>query len=242
MTAGEQRRRWVLQAMGLTLWESRAGAPAPAPQPAPPPEVQPEVQPEPAADPDASAGSDWETLEAEVGACQRCGLHAGRSNPVFGVGARDARWMIVGEAPGAEEDRRGEPFVGRAGKLLDAMLAAVGLDRSTVFIANILKSRPPDNRDPSPDEIAACRPYLERQIELVQPSLILAVGRVAAQVLLASDQPLGRMRGSVHAYGQAAIPLVVTYHPAYLLRKPSEKHKSWEDLCLALRTADAGLK
>ena len=143
--------------------------------------------------------------------------------------------MIVGEAPGAEEDRRGEPFVGRAGKLLDEMLRAVGHERESVFIANILKCRPPNNRDPSAAESSSCRAYLERQIELVQPKIILAVGRVAAQLLLATDAPVGRLRGSRHILGDT--PLVVTYHPAYLLRSPSQKRKAWDDLCLARRIA-----
>lgn len=179
------------------------------------------------------AAPDWEELRASVAACTRCQLHRHRTQTVFGVGNRDADWMIIGEAPGAEEDRRGEPFVGRAGKLLDEMLRAVGLERSSVFIANILKCRPPNNRDPSADEAAACREYLERQIELIQPKLILAVGRIAAQNLLHSDSPVGRMRGRVHSLGKPPLPVVVTYHPAYLLRSPSQKRKAWEDLCLA---------
>jgi DNA polymerase len=141
--------------------------------------------------------------------------------------------MIIGEAPGAEEDRRGEPFVGRAGKLLDEMLRAVGLDRGSVFITNILKCRPPGNRDPAADEAAACRDYLERQIEMIKPRLVLAVGRIAAQQLLHTDSPLGRLRGRAHSLTSGQVPLVVTYHPAYLLRSPSQKRKVWEDLCLA---------
>jgi DNA polymerase len=152
---------------------------------------------------------------------------------VFGVGSPDADWMIIGEAPGAEEDRQGEPFVGRAGKLLDQMLLAVGQSRETVFIANILKCRPPNNRDPRPDEAASCREYLQQQIDLVRPRIILAVGRIAAQNLLGTDDPVGRMRGRPHDLD--GIPLVVTYHPAYLLRSPSQKRKSWSDLCLAKR-------
>jgi len=141
--------------------------------------------------------------------------------------------MIIGEAPGAEEDRRGEPFVGRAGKLLDEMLRAIELDRSKVFIANILKCRPPNNRDPLADEAASCRAYLERQIDLIGPRLILAVGRIAAQNLLHSDSPVGRMRGQVHSLNDGQVPVIVTYHPAYLLRSPSQKQKVWQDLCLA---------
>jgi DNA polymerase len=143
--------------------------------------------------------------------------------------------MIIGEAPGAEEDRRGEPFVGRAGKLLDEMLRAVGQSRDSVFIANILKCRPPNNRDPKPEESEQCRGYLERQIELVRPKIIIAVGRIAAQLLLATDTPVGRLRGKPHHLGKT--PIVVTYHPAYLLRSPSQKRKSWDDLQLAQRVA-----
>lgn len=187
----------------------------------------------------AGLAPDWNELQRTVAACTRCTLHRHRTQTVFGVGNRNADWMIIGEAPGAEEDRRGEPFVGRAGKLLDEMLRAVGLDRSSVFIANILKCRPPNNRDPSADETAACRGYLERQIELVQPRLILAVGRIAAQTLLHRDSPLGRLRGTVHALNNGHIPLVVTYHPAYLLRSPTQKRKAWEDLCLARQVVAA---
>jgi DNA polymerase len=142
--------------------------------------------------------------------------------------------MVIGEAPGAEEDRRGEPFVGRAGQLLDAMLRSIGLSRDTnVYIANILKSRPPGNRDPRPEEVGACLPFLVRQIELLRPLLLLAVGRVAAQNLLGTDMPLGRLRGRVHRFGELNTPLVVTYHPAYLLRSPADKRKAWEDLKFA---------
>jgi len=176
---------------------------------------------------------DWTELQASVAGCTRCPLHQSRTQTVFGVGNQHADWMIIGEAPGAEEDRRGEPFVGRAGKLLDEMLRAVGLDRGTVFITNILKCRPPGNRDPAADEAAACRGYLERQIELIRPRLILAVGRIAAQQLLHTDSPLGRLRGRAHSLDSGQVPLVVTYHPAYLLRSPSQKRKVWEDLCLA---------
>jgi DNA polymerase len=162
-------------------------------------------------------------------------LHESRTQTVFGVGNQNADWLIIGEAPGAEEDRRGEPFVGRAGKLLDEMLRAAGQSREQVFIANVLKCRPPNNRDPAADEAAACRSYLERQIELLKPKIILAVGRIAAQQLLHTDTPVGRLRGRVHHLGD--IPLVVTYHPAYLLRSPTQKRKSWQDLCLAMDVA-----
>jgi len=176
---------------------------------------------------------DWTELQASVACCTRCPLHKSRTQTVFGVGNRHADWMIIGEAPGAEEDRRGEPFVGRAGKLLDEMLRAVGLDRGTVFITNILKCRPPGNRDPAADEAAACRDHLERQIEMIKPRLVLAVGRIAAQQLLHTDSPLGRLRGRAHSLNNGQVPLVVTYHPAYLLRSPAQKRKVWEDLCLA---------
>jgi len=150
------------------------------------------------------------------------------------VGYQQADWLVIGEAPGAEEDRKGEPFVGRAGQLLDAMLHAIGLSRaSNVYIANVLKSRPPGNRDPRPEEVAACLPYLLRQIELLKPRLMLAVGRIAAQNLLSTDLPLGRLRGKVHHFGELNTPLVVTYHPAYLLRNPADKRKAWEDLKFA---------
>ena len=189
----------------------------------------------------APAGETWQSLAAEVAACTRCDLHVGRHCTVFGVGDPQARWLVVGEAPGAEEDRQGEPFVGRAGKLLDAMLRAVGLARQQVYIANILKCRPPDNRNPAPAEVAQCMPFLERQIALLRPSILLAVGSVAAQNLLATDVPVGKLRGKVHAFGAARTPLVVTYHPAYLLRSPAEKRRAWEDLKLARRVAGAAV-
>ena len=173
-------------------------------------------------------------LEAVVSGCQRCDLHGGRTRTVFGTGDTNARCMIIGEAPGAEEDARGEPFVGRAGQLLNAMLRAIGMSRDAVYIANIIKCRPPKNRDPKPDEMVACSPYLGRQISLIKPRVILAVGRVAAQHLVGSTAAIGRMRGQSYFYGRsddgARIPIVVTYHPAYLLRSPLEKRKSWEDL------------
>lgn len=182
------------------------------------------------------AQMDWEELAAEVQHCQSCGLCATRTQAVFGVGNRQAQWLVIGEAPGADEDRQGEPFVGRAGKLLNPMLLAIGLRREQVYIANILKCRPPENRDPAPAEAATCRPFLERQIALIQPRIILAVGRIAAQNLLDTDTQIGKLRGRVHRFGPTRIPLVVTYHPAYLLRSPREKRKAWDDLRLARRT------
>ena len=216
MIHSEHQRRAYLEALGIDVWLPRDQAdPEPGEHAVPPP----------------GDGLDWDSLRATVTACTACELCESRTQTVFGVGDPDADWMIIGEAPGAEEDRRGEPFVGRAGKLLDEMLRAVGQGRDRAFIANILKCRPPNNRDPKPQESAACRGYLERQIELVQPRIILAVGRIAAQLLLDTDAPVGRMRGTVHRLGET--PLVVTYHPAYLLRSPTQKRKAWDDLCLA---------
>jgi DNA polymerase len=201
--------------------------------PASPPEPAPV-----AAGTDAPADmpvSDWTTLNAAIRSCTRCDLHKTRTQAVCGVGAEQADWLIVGEAPGAEEDARGEPFVGRAGQLLDQMLLAVGLQRESVYIANVLKCRPPGNRNPTAAEITECTPHLDRQIELLRPRLILAVGAFAARTLLGVDAetPVGKLRGKVHAYGPQRIPLIVTYHPAYLLRRPLEKRRSWDDLLLA---------
>ena len=202
--------------MGIELWLPRD---------------EPDIDPPLEAPAPAAEALGWDELRDCVASCTRCELHQSRTQTVFGVGNPDASWMIIGEAPGAEEDRRGEPFVGRAGKLLDEMLRAIGQARKDVFIANILKCRPPNNRDPKTDEVGQCRGYLERQISLVNPSIVLAVGRIAAQNLLGTDSPVGRLRGRRHSLGE--IPLVVTYHPAYLLRSPSQKRKAWEDLAMA---------
>ena len=185
---------------------------------------------------------DWAALEQRVSGCTDCQLCNGRTQTVFGVGDRQAEWMLVGEAPGENEDLQGEPFVGQAGKLLDNMLAAVGLARGrNVFIANVLKCRPPGNRNPEPEEVAQCEPYLRRQIALIQPKLIVVLGRFAAQSLLRTTTPIGKLRGTVHSY--EGIPVVVTYHPAYLLRTLSDKARAWEDLCLAREVhARAGAK
>ena len=182
------------------------------------------------------ASMDHETLRAAVAACRACRLCETRTQTVFGVGVAHPEWMIVGEAPGADEDARGEPFVGQAGRLLDNMLASVGLSRTqNVFIANVLKCRPPGNRNPQQDEVQQCDPYLRRQIELLEPRLIVALGKFAAATLLGSDASISSLRGRVHriAIGAREFPVVVTYHPAYLLRAPQEKSKAWADLCFA---------
>jgi DNA polymerase len=181
---------------------------------------------------------DWEQLADAVRDCRLCGLCESRTQTVFGVGNRGARLMVIGEAPGADEDRQGEPFVGRAGILLNAMLRAAGFERGDVFIANVLKCRPPQNRDPTDEEAGRCLPYLRRQIELVAPEVILCVGRIAAQRLLDTDTPIGKLRGRVHELDGR--PVIATYHPAYLLRSPGEKRKSWDDLKLALGALAAG--
>lgn len=189
----------------------------------------------------AAATMGWDELREAVAGCRACGLCRGRRQAVFGVGNAQADWMIVGEAPGEQEDLRGEPFVGPSGELLDQMLRAIGLGREPgpperqVFIANVIKCRPPNNRNPDPAEVLQCEPYLKRQVELVRPKIILAMGRFAVQSLLRSTEPIGRLRGRVHRY--AGVPVIVTYHPAYLLRSLPEKAKAWEDLCLALDTA-----
>ncbi|MEL0082400.1 MAG: uracil-DNA glycosylase [Gammaproteobacteria bacterium] len=176
---------------------------------------------------------DWTSLRQQVENCRSCGLHQQRLRPVFGVGDEAADWLIIGEAPGQEEDQQGEPFVGRAGKLLDNMLTAIGLSRDQVYIANIVKCRPPGNRDPHLDEREACQGYLSRQIALLQPKITVALGRVAAHTLLSTDDAVGKLRQREFSHGQEGIPLVVTYHPAYLLRSPAEKSKVWDDLCFA---------
>jgi uracil-DNA glycosylase len=181
------------------------------------------------------AALDWEALEARVSTCERCRLCEKRTKTVFGVGDRQADWMLIGEAPGENEDKQGEPFVGQAGKLLDSMLRALDLARGrNVYIANVVKCRPPGNRNPEPDEVARCEPYLQRQVALVKPKLIVALGRVSAQNLLKTDASISSLRGRVHRYED--VPVVVTYHPAYLLRSLPDKAKAWVDLCLAQDT------
>ena len=232
MTTASQE---VLQELNLwPLWrlrsagENKAGPALPA--------VEAAVQPfAPQDRAERILGMDWDELKQSVSGCTACRLHESRTRTVFGVGDEKADWLFVGEGPGAEEDRQGEPFVGQAGKLLDNMLAAIGLTRDkNVYIANTVKCRPPGNRNPEPDEMAACEPYLTQQIALIKPKLVVALGKVAAQRLLGSDHSIASLRGKLHqAHGT---PLIVTYHPAYLLRNLPDKAKAWEDLCFAVRT------
>ncbi|MEI7463863.1 MAG: uracil-DNA glycosylase [Burkholderiales bacterium] len=260
------RQRTMLAEMGLRVWDapasqepgvaaSSAPVAAEAPPTSRPAEAAITAGPPPvasvpvaavAATPSAVAVMDWPALREAVASCTACSLCRSRRQTVFGVGHPQAHWMIVGEAPGEEEDRRGEPFVGRSGQLLDNMLRAIGLSRHAgdvpdparqVFIANTLKCHPPGNRSPLAEELARCEGFLMRQIELVQPRIILAMGRFAVHSLLRSTAPIGQLRGRVHRY--QGVPLVVTYHPSYLLRNLTEKARAWDDLCLALDTAEA---
>ena len=224
-----------LDAMGIPVWVRRRGAGAAAPSTRAPAGGE-RVD---SGRVEGSRALALETIDAQVRACRKCVLHRTRRQTVFGTGRPGVACMVIGEAPGAEEDARGEPFVGRAGKLLDAMLAAIGLARDDVYIANVVKCRPPRNRDPHTEEIDACSEYLERQIEAVSPRLLVASGRVAAQSLLSTTQPVGQLRGRVHRYGEAGLPVLVTYHPAYFLRSPLEKRKAWDDL-VRLRSMLAG--
>ena len=206
------KHKEFLAAMGIDVWVSRDSITSPLA---------------------ADEATDLPDLARTVAACARCELQTHRTQTVFGAGNPSAQWMVIGEAPGAEEDRSGEPFVGRAGQLLSAMFLAIGLPREQLYIANILKCRPPESRDPKAIEIAQCRSYLARQVALVEPRIIVAVGRVAAQNLLEKTTPIGKMRGQRYTYGDQEIPVVVTYHPADLLRSPQEKRKSWQDLNFA---------
>jgi DNA polymerase len=212
--------------MGITVWRARAGDARAAPS------GERAVSAVPCA-PRVAAGAAAGVLDelcTQVSECTRCELHQTRTRTVFGVGDPGARLLVIGEAPGADEDAQGEPFVGRAGRLLDAMLGGIGLARAEVYIANILKCRPPRNRDPRPEEVSACERFLKRQIETVAPELILAVGRIAAQNLLGVSTPIGKLRGREHRHPGTGTPVRVTYHPAYLLRSPLEKRRAWEDL------------
>ncbi len=262
----DERQRAMLGEMGIRWW-SPPSDPAPAPvgargRPAEPatggaaappqsPAVAPPMPPQPPAavaapvplQVSAVATLDWPELRAAVASCTACKLCEGRRQTVFGVGNPRAHWMIVGEAPGEQEDREGEPFVGKSGRLLDNMLRAIALTRGEaeparqVYIANTVKCRPPGNRNPEAGELAACEPFLIRQVQLVQPRIVLALGRFAVQSLLRSHEPIGRLRGRVHRY--QGVPLIVSYHPAYLLRNPEDKAKAWDDLCLAVETVAA---
>ncbi len=240
------RRALVLTELGLTpLWvRRRAALAAQETDPVQSAVIQdlpplPTAQAPPADDRGAQIGAmDWQQLKSAVAACTSCVLHKQRHQAVFGVGDERAEWLFVGEGPGAEEDARGEPFVGQAGKLLDNMLAAIGLKRGdNVYIANVVKCRPPGNRTPEPAEANACEPYLARQIGLIKPRLIIALGKVAVQNLLGTEATIASLRGRKHAY--RGTPLIVTYHPAYLLRNLTDKAKAWEDLCFAVDTMKA---
>ena len=258
--AWTERQQAMLHAMGLRVWApvladspAQPAAPQAGQPPLPParsaplPPIQAQVPMAIAAVADSSntlvASLDWPALRQAVVDCRACTLCQSRRQTVFGIGHPQADWMIVGEAPGEQEDAQGEPFVGASGRLLDKMLAALGLTRSQadpqhqVYIANALKCRPPGNRNPTPEELTRCQPFLQRQVELVRPRVILAMGRFAVQSLLASSLPIGQLRGKVHAW--RGVPLVVTYHPAYLLRTPADKGRAWADLCLAASVAEA---
>ena len=234
MKPQETTRRQYLEAMGIPVWVSREPDEPKAeavyePTCAP---TAPVIAEASVSDSDIDVGAlDWSALQATVQACTRCELHKTRNQTVFGTGNQNAQWLFVGEAPGADEDRQGEPFVGKAGQLLNDMLFALGLKREDIYIANVLKCRPPNNRDPQPHEVEQCEPYLARQIELIQPRIIVTLGRHAVHNLLKTDQALGRLRGQKLEY--RGTPLLATYHPAYLLRNPIDKRKVWEDLCMA---------
>lgn len=212
-----KEQQYILQEMGIPVWEERKSVEKPV---------------------SICVEQDWESFKQEVMACTKCLLSQSRQQVVFGAGNPRADLLIIGEAPGAEEDHIGEPFVGRSGRLLDAMLAAIDLKRQDIYIANILKCRPPNNRDPSLGEIATCTPYLERQIAEIQPKLILALGRVAAHYLLGVDTPLGKLRGQLLQYGTSKTDMMVTYHPAYLLRAPREKGNAYQDMLAIKRRLD----
>ena len=231
-----ERQIAMLREIGVRVW-----APPAEEAPAPPVAIEEAAAPTlPQAPASPVSTLDWPALRDAVAACTACQLCETRRQTVFGVGNTRAHWMIVGEAPGEQEDRQGEPFVGKSGQLLDNMLRAVSLTRGEaepahqVYIANTLKCRPPGNRNPLPDELAKCEAFLIRQVQLVQPKIILAMGAFAVQSLLRSTEPVGKLRGRVHRY--QGVPLIVTYHPAYLLRNLVDKAKAWDDLCLAVET------
>ncbi len=218
-------RLQYLAAMGINVWIPRIVAPVE------------QSLPVVVAEPELTIDQQWHNLRTEVQNCTLCNLCNTRTQTVFGTGNQHADWLIIGEAPGEQEDKQGQPFVGVAGQLLTEMLRAIGLSREEVFIANILKCRPPNNRDPHIDEIKHCKDYLQRQQQLIQPKIILAVGRIAAQALLDTNEPLAKLRGKVHTFNNT--PVVVVYHPAYLLRSLSEKRKAWQDLQFAKQTVIA---
>ena len=252
-----RHQRKLLEVLDLPRWRVRAAGgsvaevgeapvfesesePVPVSEPAAksaPTEPAPVSEPVPASG-TADAQTALEQIHAEVVACKNCELHTTRTCAVPGEGAANARWMFIGEAPGQNEDNQGRPFVGRAGQLLTSMLGALGFKREEVFIANVIKCRPPQNRDPNSEEVAACEPYLLRQVQAIRPHMLVALGRIAAQTLLKTDQPLSKLRGRLHQYGDPPTPLLVTYHPAYLLRSPEQKAKAWEDLCMAAAAAE----
>jgi len=248
-----ERQQAMLREMGIRLWlpqvERDAVADCATPEDVAAPRPGVEAKPAPAVAtlgprPAGIDAMDWPELRAAVATCTACKLCKARKQTVFGVGNPRAHWMIVGEAPGEQEDLQGEPFVGKSGQLLDNMLRSIKLSRADgtpqqqVYIANTVKCRPPGNRNPEPEELAQCEPFLIRQLELVRPKIILAMGRFAVQSLLRSHEPIGKLRGRVHRY--QGLPLIVTYHPAYLLRSPEDKAKAWDDLCLAVQTVGAG--
>ena len=231
----DQRRRQMLNVMGIQYWVRRDLPAGLHEEVAPAHGLQQESRKSLPGQSVSQPPPDWESLQLGVSRCRKCPLHQSRQKTVFGAGDKNARLMVIGEAPGEDEDRQGLPFVGRAGLLLNQMLLAAGLSRESVYIANMLKCRPPGNRNPEVEEVKACHDYLQQQISLIQPEVILAVGGVAAKNLLQSDDAVGRLRGKIYHYGEAKTPLLVTYHPSYLLRKPSEKVKAWLDLQLLMK-------
>ncbi len=218
-------RETLLKTLGIDVWQPRQVESAPAKK-----IEEIAVVTETVEATETVSSTEWSQLQQTVASCTRCELAKSRTQTVFGSGNRQADLMFVGEAPGADEDRQGEPFVGRAGMLLTEMIKSIGFSRDQVFIANILKCRPPKNRDPLPQEVRCCTPYLQQQINLIQPKLIVALGRIAAHFLLDSDAPLGKLRGQLYHYGELNTPLLISYHPAYLLRSPGQKAKSYQDL------------
>jgi DNA polymerase len=227
MTLSKITRLQYLDAMGITIWQSRFKAES----------IALPIEPIQSLEPMSSENfvpDTWETLRSQVSNCQLCSLCTTRTQTVFGEGNQNADWLFIGEAPGQHEDEQGRPFIGEAGQLLTEMLKAMKLTRDEVFIANILKCRPPKNRDPHVDEIEQCRPYLQRQIALVQPKIIIAVGRIAAQTLLETTEKIGKLRSNVYQFEN--VPLISIYHPSYLLRSLTEKRKAWQDLQFALQT------